>query len=98
MRNQCVKYDKGDCSVERVDLRLHRQVIQHDVNFDFPTQVEACKYVTAGYDCVDPEVLALWSSELRPIESNSNTDGEQSVGQVSSPSECIAKVLDSARP
>ena len=47
----------------------------------------------SGYDCVDPEVLALWSG-CGWIESNSNTDGEQSVGQVSSPSECIAKVLD----
>ena len=47
----------------------------------------------SGYDCVDPEVLALWSG-CGWIESNSNTDGEQSVGQVSSPAECIAKVLD----
>ena len=40
-----------------------------------------------------PRSLVLWSG-CGWIESNSNTDGEQSVGQVSSPSECIAKVLD----
>ena len=36
----------------------------------------------SGYDCVDPDVAALWNGRGW-VESNSNTDGEQSVGQVS---------------
>ena len=76
---ECKSFRQG--RLLRVDaMRLHRATT-------------TCGETTACGDCVDPEVLALWSG-CGWIESNSNTDGEQSVGQVSSPNECIAKVLD----